>query len=148
MSCEQCKGITKQNTRCRLPTCKYSPYCWHHTKVEVKKSGIQNAGRGLFARRNIRNKEIFGNYKLGTKKMTQEQYDIKYPDNEATHVAKIGTFYYDGIDTNKSIAGLANTLPKRNNAKINNGGKLVAKKNINQGKEIFLAYGKSYRRNF
>ena len=147
MSCEQCKGITKQNTRCRLPTCKYSPYCFHHTKVEVKKSGIQNAGRGLFARKDIKNKEVFGNYKLGTIKMTENEYQNKYPNNEATHVAQIGNYYYDAKNPKKSVAGMANTS-KRNNSKINNNGKLVAKLNINQGKEIFLAYGKSYRRNF
>jgi len=149
MSCEQCKGVTKAGLRCKLKTCKFSPFCHHHTKVEVRESTIPNAGRGLFAKKRINNKEKFGNYKLGTQKMTQDQYDNKYPNDEATHVAKVRSYYYDAINPRKSIAGMANTeRGGRNNSKINNNGMLVATKNIAQDSEIFLAYGRSYRRNF
>jgi len=148
MSCEQCNGTTKTGNRCKLKTCKFSPFCHHHTKVEVRQSNIPNAGRGLFAKEDIRQNEVFGNYKLGTQRMSQQQFNDKYPNNDATHVAKIGQFYYDAINPRKSIAGMANTRRGRNNAKINNNGKLVAIKRIPEDREIYLRHGRTYRQNF
>ena len=71
-----------------------------------------------------------------TEKLTEDEYSIKYPNNEATHVAKIGRYYYDAKDPKKSVAGMANTLRGRNNARITNSGKIQATKKIKRNSEV------------
>ena len=147
MVCPLCKGTTKDNQPCKRKTCKFAPMCFQHTSVEVKPSNI--AGRGLFAKRDIRTGEIVGDYTIGTKQLTPGQFRAKYPNGRATHVWSPrgrGT-YYDATDGSKSVAGKANRAPSggRNNAKITGGGKLKAKQRITKGREILVGYGAGFR---
>ena len=84
MVCPICNGRTKANQPCRRHTCKFAPRCHTHTKVAVRGSNI--AGRGLFARDDIRAGEIVGDYTIGTDRLTPAQFRAKYPSGRATHV--------------------------------------------------------------
>ena len=146
--CPQCNAITKGGGhRCKLVTCKFAPKCYHHTAVQVGQSNIPGAGRGLFARRTIKQGETIANYTLGTQPLTQQMFDMRYPDGRATHVAQIHGTYYDASNSAKSIAGMANraTSGSRNNAKINQNGGVVTTRQVRKGQEIYLSYGRSYR---
>ena len=152
MPCPTCKGKTLHNAPCRLKTCKFAPKCYHHTPVEVKRSGVPNAGMGLFARAPIKRGEKLANYTLNTERMTETEFKRKYPNGRATHVAYVRSkgAYFDGKDIRKNIAGAANTAGRRgngrtNNAKITEAGYLTATKNIPTGREIFTVYGGGYR---
>lgn len=54
---ERCEYIKQNGERCRLRT-RRSFLCWHHQSkqdgVRIKKSGIPNAGLGLFADKNLK----------------------------------------------------------------------------------------------
>ena len=85
MPCPRCNGVTQHGAQCRLKTCKFAPFCHHHTKVEVKPSTLPNAGRGLFAKEPLRAKEVVGDYKIGTLPLTAAQFRAAYPSGRATH---------------------------------------------------------------
>ena len=140
--CNQCVGQTKAGAQCRRPTCKFGPYCYQHSPVEVKDAGSK--GDGLFAKRDIKKHTTIGDYKQG-EPLTQAQFDRRYPSGRATHVAKIGATYYDGKNPHCTIAAKANSGRGRNNAKINRNGKLVTTKNVRKGQEIEAGYGSAYR---
>ena len=145
-NCPKCNAKTRNNQPCKLHTCKYAPKCYHHTKVKVGASNI--AGRGLFAREDIKKDEIVADYKLGSTKLTHSEFMRKYPSGRATHVwSPAGNVYYDASNLNKSIAGAANrgSNSNRANAKINANGKLITKQNIKRGTEILVSYGAAFR---
>ena len=147
MVCPICNGRTKANQPCRRHTCKFAPRCHTHTKVAVRGSNI--AGRGLFARDDIRAGEIVGDYTIGTDRLTPAQFRAKYPSGRATHVwaPRNAAVYYDAKDGSKSVAGMANRAPSggRNNSKITGRGKIKAKHRIPQGREILVSYGPGFR---
>jgi hypothetical protein len=148
MVCPSCNGKTKANNRCQLKTCKFAPKCHHHTKVVVRRSQV--AGKGLFAKSDIKKNEIVGNYTRNTIKMNLAQYKAAYPNNNATHVAYVrnGRSYYDGKDLKKNVCGAANTARGTrftNNLKLSENGNVSAKKSIAAGNELFMVYGSGYR---
>ncbi len=140
--CNKCIAKTKQGEQCRRPTCKWGPYCYQHTPLEIMDAG--HKGEGLFATRDIKKNTVIADYKQG-KPLTQEQFEQKYPGGRATHVAKIGRTYYDASNVACSVAGKVNSGRGRNNARINNNGKLVTTKNISKGKEIEAGYSNAFR---
>ena len=52
--CLRCTATTKQGTRCKRTTCKYSPFCASHKAYYAAQSTIPNSGRGIFAAKNLR----------------------------------------------------------------------------------------------
>ena len=108
MPCPQCQAQTKQGNRCRLKACKFSPFCHHHTPLQVKPSDIEGAGEGLFAKRDIPANTIVARYTMG-EALNQQQFRNRYPNGRATHVWQHpdGT-YYDAINVKKTVAGKAN----------------------------------------
>ena len=147
MVCPICNAKTKVGNPCKKHTCKFAPKCSSHTKVTVKKSNIQGAGKGLFARNDIARGETIANYKVGTQKMNHGEFMKKYPSGRASHVwSPSKGVYFDALNLNKSIAGAANRASGNSNARINGGGKMVTKTGgIKKGVEILVNYGTSYR---
>ena len=150
MGCPQCKGITAKGQQCRLKTCKFAPKCHMHTPVTIAKSTIPNLGNWMIAKKDIKKGEILADYTIGTKKMTPSEFRAAYPNGRATHVwaPKNESVYYDAKNAAKSVAGAANTARqtgKRNNAVINNNGKMVAKMPIKKGSEVFVPYGSGFK---
>jgi hypothetical protein len=150
MGCPVCNGTTLSNKPCRLRSCKFAPQCYHHTSVEVKRSGIPNAGMGLFARAPVKKGAVLVNYTHNTVRMTETQFKKKYPTGRATHVAYVNGAYYDAKDISKNVAGAANNAGPRKSGRVNNAyiaksGNMKATKNIPKGREVLTAYGAGFR---
>jgi hypothetical protein len=140
------------NKKCTNLVDKFAPYCETCSPVEVRTSLIPGAGSGLFTKRRITPDEAIADYKSGTQEMTKKQLAQAYPAHLPlpTHVwSPDGKTFYDGSNTNNSIAGLANTgkawannEAQPNNARLCKSGMLRAprKKSIAKGKEVLIAY--------
>lgn len=141
--CTRCTGKTKSGNQCARATCKWGPYCFQHSPVEIKKA--PGKGEGLFAKKDIKAGTILADYRQG-EPLTEAQFKKKYPDPKKppTHVAKIQETYYDGI-SGCTVAAKANNGGSANNSKINNNGKLVTTKNVPKGKEVQTSYGGTFR---
>ena len=72
-SCVQCMGKTKEGNRCKLMSCKWSPMCHHHRDTFIDDSDLPNAGKGVFAKRDIKKDTKIADYTVGTEKMTHNQ---------------------------------------------------------------------------
>ena len=148
--CLRCTATTKQGTRCKRTTCKYSPFCASHKAYYVAQSTIPNSGRGIFAAKNSRRNQTIGNYTKAAIKRTQDGFMLAHPDGRDSHTAKIGRHFYTaygtGIRTHTQI-GMANTARggARNNAKLLGSGRVAASQNIPKNREILLAYGGSFQ---
>ena len=121
-----------------------------HTPITIAKSTIPNIGNGMIAKKDIKKGEVLADYTVGTRRMTPVEFRATYPNGRATHVwaPKNQSVYYDAKDAVKSAAGSASTARrtgKRNNAAINNNGKLIANVPIQRGSEIFVPYGSGFR---
>jgi hypothetical protein len=158
--CKQCIAKTKNGTgpQCKLNSCKYSPYCWHHTSLGIAASTLgPDSGDGVFAKKDIPANTKIADYKVGNIPLTNAQLNALYPgDTLATHAwRKNQNLTYDAAKTN-SVAGKFNNCRPRdkragrcpgNNAGINQEGNLVTKKRIQRGEEIFVSgYGPDYWR--
>ena len=154
-ACSMCNAKTKKGQPCKNVTCKWSPKCHAHRDVEIKKSTIPNSGNGVFATRDLKKNQIVGNYTVGTRKMSAEQLNKKFPENkQRTHIwSKSKTEFYDAKST-KSVAGIFNNcrpqdsrvIRCKNQAKITNFGNVRLTENVKKGKEIFTTYGREYWR--
>jgi len=144
-ACPICKAKTKAGNDCKLKTCKFAPYCHHHTPIKVAPSSI--AGRGLIAKQTIPRGTIVADYTFG-EPLTLQAFQSRYPSGRATHVWRhpSGTFY-DSEDVRRTVSGMANRAPsgKANNSRITGGGKLQTKRTIRAGEEITVAYGSGFR---
>jgi SET domain-containing protein len=160
--CKQCSADTIKGRQCKNRTCKYSLYCWIHTKklfqLGLKTSGIPGTGTGLFTFKDIQPGEQIAKYTGKIK--TQEEYDrndsgygigIRDGPNKGKVV--------DAASTQSSNARYANDCQakdkrkkhcKGNNAALLNldNGEiwLESIKLIKKGEEIFSSYGKDYWR--
>jgi hypothetical protein len=145
--CQTCKAYTKALVQCTRKTCKWSPYCFQHTQVYIKKSGIPDSGDGVFAKQDIKTKTILGDYKIGTLKLTKN--DVLQTQNRSYIWKRAENEYYNGITG--VLAGKFNACRPRDrplctlNAQINGNGKIITKKNIMKDTEIFVSYGAGYR---
>jgi hypothetical protein len=67
LTCTQCTARTATGSRCRRPVCIGTKTCFTHRKrdegLQVKRSNIANAGKGLFATKVIRKKDKIGSYR-------------------------------------------------------------------------------------
>jgi len=149
--CERCTATKKDGTRCKNMTCKWSPTCYVHRQIDIKDSTLPNAGRGGFARKDLKKGDTVGRYTVGTHKMTQQQLNELHPDaRERTHIWGKGGSFYDAKRDN-SVAGIFNNCRTgqncRNNAKINSAGNIKLTQNVAKGREIFTTgYGSGYWR--
>ena len=144
MVCPQCSGKTQNGAQCKRKTCKFAPKCFSHTSVRVAPSNV--AGRGLFAKQNIKKGEILADFTHAAE-ISQAELKQMRAQGTATHVAQVGKKLYNGNDPKRTVAGMANRAPKgqRNNLQLTKTGKLRASQPVKAGKELFLAYGNAYR---
>jgi hypothetical protein len=132
--------------------------CWQHTKLEkgleIKESSIPNAGKGLFATRNLpANTSI----KYARDQDFFNRNLLPEDDRNAYLLCGRGDYCADGASTQSGLARWVND-PRgsghRQNARLtlsrNNGRNHASVKltrNINAGAEIFAPYGQGYWRN-
>ena len=143
MSCYQCKGKTKRGTRCSLSTCRWAPFCHHHTPCEIKASPVH--GRGLYARADIPKDTIIGDYTVGTKLVDPDKMSEHWNAN-AWHLLQVGRRTYDARDWRKSIAGIPNQAPRGqvNQMTFTGAGRLKTNRRVPKGRELFVNYGAAY----
>ena len=150
-SCERCIAIKKNGERCKNMTCKWSPMCWAHRQINVQESTIPDAGKGGFAKVDLKKGTMVGRYTVGTIKLDADQLP---PMIDRTHIwQKNANTFFDAEKTN-SISGKFNSCSSKNtkqtgcknNAKINKVGNVILTKNVKKNAEIFVPYGKDYWR--
>lgn len=123
---------------------------WDHMFV-VRKSRIPDAGDGLFAARDLEKSETLLHYKtdawgtVGEKETEERIARLQADKNEAgRYIMQIGRHYYD-LHNKRNPAGLANDAGcEHANATCNSGGRIVAKRRIASGEEIYWCYGNQY----
>jgi uncharacterized protein len=150
--CQRCSANTKQSVRCKRRTCKYTNYCFQHTKdFVVKQTTLPFNGLGLFAKRNFRTGQIIAMYTCLL--MTTDEFDAK---SSAYGVQVNDEFVIDARSTKSSIARYINDCRDihrqyctDNNSRmvidpIRRTVKIKATKRIIAGDEIFFSYGIMY----
>ena len=165
--CDTCSATSaKTGTRCKRRTCATHPYCWQHTqsiqKLKVKDSQV--AGKGLYAaklsKENKKKKKMWRGkvvvfkktekvVKYGGKLYTKEQFNRKYPgDYTVPYALELkGKKYLDARSTKAGVGRYANDCKGTRlpcNARLSENGFIVATKNIYEGDEILVPYGRDY----
>jgi len=158
---KQCEDSTKNNKRCKHYCVIGSPYCYVHLmykhSLRIKESTIPEAGLGLFAIDALDSKSndiIFKKGKTIVKYsgeiIDKDELISRYSNKTAPYTIQVSKNRYEDGSVVRGVGSLANTKPNHNNATIsisNGTAKLKATKNIRNGDEIFLSYGKSYKVN-
>lgn len=157
--CVQCNALTKQGTSCKRTTCKYTTYCWQHTKsirnFVIKESNIPGAGDGLYTLKNFKKGDKILPY-------TGDLIDIPSDDDDdelLEYALTIGDKIINAESTQSELTRYSNDCRiknrragqcKNNNAQFDDVGNyeayMVATKNIKAGEEIFTDYGNEYWR--
>ena len=143
MACKRCIATSKSTgSRCKRATCKFAPFCWSHSPVEV---GLGSFGRGLIAKRDMKKNQVIANYKQCP--VTEKRNDVNrcHLWTDGTRGAPI----YDGSNVKKCIAGMANASRSgrpAKNASIRRSGQIRAIKRIKKGDEVYVTYGPSFWR--
>ena len=161
--CQRCSARNVNNRQCARRTCKIAHVCWQHLKsiyhLQVKKSRIPGAGLGLFTTEPIKVRRggtqrivQYAARNRFTHKLTERAVDDLYGDGLAVYVwCKNRNECYDARSTQSTNARRANGCDRPGqrqqcNARITQGGWLVAQKSIPKGGEIFIPYGPEYWR--
>ena len=155
--CTTCKANKVNGQRCSRTTCKYSTYCYQHTKMkkqlQVKKSNIKGSGQGLYTTKPIKKGDKIAGY--GGVFKTKAQYE--------TSDSGYGIYFnknsiLDGYSTLHGLGRYANDCRSQNkkagecngnNARFSTNttkktASLVATKGIKRNEEVFVNYGNGY----
>ena len=165
MQTHQCLGNTKRGQRCkRMVTIGYE-YCTTHmkeyTKLEIKKSKISQAGKGLFAINTGNDNEVIFQTKQTIYPYHGEYIDDKellrrYGEYTGPYAVKAKKNVNVDSALARGLASLANTRQRfeRNNCIIGVNYKttppsvsIKARRPIRSGKEIYCSYGDDYNLN-
>lgn len=161
VDCVRCEAKTKDGSKCKRRTCKYSKYCFQHTKaltgLQIKKSSIPGAGMGLWTSKKIPANATVTQYGGELISLQEEQ---RRDSGYGVQVNPRQDWVRDGRSTQSGLGRWINQCreqnrkraPKcRNNAKfsVNNKKKTVSIKTLKDkaipaGSEIFIGYGGSY----
>jgi len=155
--CSRCIALKKDGAQCTRRTCKYSNMCWQHTKalkgLQIKPSGIPNAGLGLFTSKPFTNNQTIARF--GGDIVPYEQYR-ENPSGYGIHINN--RTILDSKSTQSGMARYANTCKTENrrdgdcvsnNSRIvvnprNQTASLRATRRIPIGNEVFAAYGNRF----
>ena len=159
--CIRCSASTKSGEQCKIITCKYSEFCWIHTKqlfdLGIKPSNIPNAGSGLFTYKEIPAKKTICVYSGDV--LTVDNY---IANNSGYGIAIPNGRIVDAKSTQSCLGRYANNCRPMdktagncngNNAKfsiLTRAGqttiRIKSTKRIPAGSEIFVAYGSGFWR--
>ena len=123
--------------------------------IEMKPSGIPGAGTGVFAKKDIPVNTDLGFYR--GQHLTDEEFQTKFSDaGLGTYVLTLDEpsdsnkkFYVDGLKKGNWTSRI--NSPKGTANKVNivfyTDGRVVSKRNIKAGEELFVGYGPKYWNN-
>lgn len=155
----QCADNTKKGMRCKRNCVIGSPFSATHLAynhhLRIKPSQIPNAGKGLYCCDPLSSDSHEVLFKKG-------ETIVKYVGELINHAELVERYshytppYVVGVSANSyedgaricGIGSLANTNPGHQNATLsvyNGKASLKATKNIKNGEEIYLSYGREYR---
>jgi hypothetical protein len=165
MDSERCESLKKNNQQCGRNTVIGLGCCWQHMLTDyhlrIKESNIPNSGKGLFAM----DKSIEDNAILFRKGDSIINYDgeiidlaqlhQRFGNYTAPYTVYINNNRFTSAEFHRGIGSLANHGNSSiSNETFNTGNRgnnaictLKAKKNIRNGDEIIVNYGKSYKFN-
>ena len=158
--CQECIEINKNGKQCKKTTCIGTPFCWIHLqyikKLKIKPWTIPNGGRGLFVvDKSAGNNDIIFKkghtiITYGGELLNSRQLNNRYSKYTAPYAYKIDKDNYRDGALKRGIGSLSNTNSSRNNARLSANTKLKtatlkATKNIRNGNEIFVSYGRQYK---
>lgn len=161
VECVRCQAKTKDDSQCKRRTCKYSKYCFQHTKaltgLQIKKSSIPRAGMGLWTTKDIPANATITQY--GGELIDLEEEERR-DSGYGVQVLPKQNLVRDGRSTQSGLGRWINQCRQqnrvnpphcRNNAKfsVNTKKKSVSiktlkDKSIPAGSEIFIGYGQGY----
>ena len=167
LTCVQCTEHKANGQQCSKRSCIGTPYCWIHLlgkkKLRIKPSGVPNAGKGLFAMSKNPNDNNAILFKTGDtiieydgEIITQQQLNNRYDSATHQYTAPYGLKVQNRIEDaacRRGVGSIANHGDSRHsNARFSRSNtgqpvKLFATKNIRNGDEILVNYGRSYRFN-
>lgn len=157
----RCEDTNKKGGRCKRKCVIGSPYCYTHLAYKhhltIKKSTIPNAGNGLFAVDPLSSDKSDIIYRKGDtiikyfgEIINLNELIARYADKTGPYVVQMSQNRYMDAAKIRGVGSLANTLPNNNNATLSvshNSVSLKATKNIKNGDEILLSYGRGYKLN-
>lgn len=158
LTTKTCAGNSKNGNRCKRKVTLGLPYCFQHRKsvqsLTTKESQIPNAGKGLFVNSKdhepneivFRNGDKIVNY--DGEVLPEREIDNRYGDYTAPYALQLPNDRFIDAALVRGLGSHANSKATLSqcNAKLtynNQGvGFLKATKNIRNGSEIFVYYGK------
>lgn len=157
----QCKDKRKNGQQCKNKTVMGSSHCYSHLlykhSLRIKESNLLNAGLGLFAIDAMNKDDNAIIFRKGDtiieyagEIIDEEELEERYADKTAPYTVAISKDVYEDAAKIRGVGALANTHPRNNNATLSvyrGKAKLKATKNIRNGEEIYLSYGKAYKLN-
>ena len=156
----QCTAKTSNHQQCKRRCVIGIPFCYTHLlfqcHLRIKQSTLPHAGLGLFAVDAMDSSPhvIFKKGQTITfyhgEMINLQQLNARYSKKTAPYTIQINQNKYEDASIKRGVGSIANTKPNHNNATIsisNQKAKLVATKNIHNGDEIFLSYGRSFKLN-
>jgi len=157
----QCTDVTKKGTQCKRKCVIGSPWCSTHLSykhhLKIKTSLIPNAGKGLFACDPLSSDANEVLFKKGAtickyfgEVIDRDTLIERYSDKTGPFVIGISNNRFEDGAKTRGVGSLANTNPHHQNASIsvyNGRASLKATKNIKNGDEVYLSYGREYKLN-
>ena len=159
----RCPAQTQNGTQCKNRVVLGRRLCHVHRKtrlgLQVKKSTIANAGRGLYTTRDIKKGDVIGRYagQLISTTMLNDRYGAGKKDNAPYALAASRSAHSSGhkiVDSAclRGIMSMANSKKTRSQSnarfsdQIRKDGtvNVRATKNIHAGNEIFIFYGSGF----
>ncbi len=156
----RCEAHNKTGSRCKRKVIIGFEYCFSHLPIEkhlkIADSEINGAGKGLFAYDRtkeegdiiFRKGDNICNY--NGQLLSMDTIHERYQDKTAPYAVQVNNNHAVDCACKRGIGSIANTLPGHNNATFSvnstyRTAKLVATKNIRNGDEIYLSYGRTYK---
>jgi hypothetical protein len=155
----RCKDKLRNGFQCKHNTVMGSGYCYAHLlyrhHLRIKQSELEDAGLGLFAINPMTRDEdviVFNKGQTIIEYMGEivdrDELLERYDEHTAPYTVGISKDRYEDAAKVRGVGALANTYPKHNNAAqaIYRGkARLKATRNIYNGEEIYLSYGRQYK---
>jgi len=158
----RCQGRTLHNLRCKRNCVIGFEYCFTHLQkvkhLVIRQSQIINGGKGLYAFNKTKpnNAVIFKKDEIicqynGELLDDDERYD-RYENYNSPYAVDVYNNQCIDAACKRGIGSMANTKPNHNNATFSVNARtktanIKATKNIRNGEEIYLSYGRSFKLN-
>lgn len=158
----RCEALTKMGDQClrRAVIGSFPALCWNHLlknkHLRIAPSHLPNAGKGLFvmdpskAERSIifRPNQLIIEY--GGENIDLEELNKRYGEKTAPYGVEVKQdVKYEDAACQRGVGAISNTYPRHQNAVLKKGRgdviKVYATKNIRNGDEIYVPYGRGYR---